>query len=172
MPKPLFPDASQYSPVPLPAQDSKDEVHLQLLFATSQYSPVSFPAHELDDPHLHSPLTQISPTLHSRSGEHLQIPLPLLAEASQYCPPVQEARVEVHLQTLYVASQYSPVIFPAQDSRDAVHLQRSFVASQYCPVISPAHESRDEVHLQMLSVASQYSPVGFAAQELDDPHLH
>ena len=88
-------------------------------------------------------LTQIGvdPLHASTVDEHLQIPFPLLA----------------------VASQNSPVDIPAHDSRFVVHLQipSPLLAdeSQNAPVDSPAHDDKVEVHLQTLLAASQYAPV-------------
>ena len=64
-PSPLFPDLSQNSPDACSAHESTDEVHLQTLFAASQNSPVLKPEQDPEDPHLHTPETQLSPvTLH------------------------------------------------------------------------------------------------------------
>ena len=88
---------------------------------------------------MHAPETQVSPEMVQAAAddEHLQIPLPLLADASQYSPvliPAQDASVDVHLQVplplLAEASQYDPVVRPAHDASAEVHLQTLFEESQ------------------------------------------
>ena len=70
-------------------------------------------------PHLQAPETHVSPdTLQASTvDEHLQMPFPLFAEASQNSPvsnPAQDGKDEVHLQILLEASQYEPVDKPEQ----------------------------------------------------------
>ena len=118
-------------------------MHLQTLLAASQYAPEVKSLQDVDVPHLQAPETQVSPeTLHASTvDEHLQIPFPLLA----------------------VASQNSPVDMLAHDARFVVHLQMPLPlladGSHNAPVDSPAHDDRVEVHLQTLLAASQYAPV-------------
>ena len=57
-------------------------------------------------------------------AEHLHSPAPELLEASQYSPVIgsaHETSDREHLQTLFAASQYAPVVLPKQDE-DVPHL--------------------------------------------------
>ena len=72
----------------------------------------------------HTPLLHIYVPVQVSLAEHLHSPAPELPEVSQYSPvkgSEHEASERVHLQTLFAASQYAPVVFPKQDE-DVPHL--------------------------------------------------
>ena len=200
MPFPPFADASQNSPVDIPEHELRLDVHLQTLLAASQYAPVDKSLQDDAVPHLQAPETHVSPdTLHASTvDEHLHMPFPPFADASQNSPvdiPEHELRLEVHLQTLLAASQYAPVDKSLHDDVDPhlqapethvspdtlhastvdEHLQMPFPlladASQNSPVAIPEHEFRLDVHLQTLLAASQYAPVDKSLQDVAVPHL-
>ena len=72
----------------------------------------------------HTPFLHLSNPVQISLSEHLHAPAPELPEASQINPvkgSVHEASDREHLQTLFAASQYAPVVLPKQDE-DVPHL--------------------------------------------------
>ena len=170
----------QVSDVPL--QESTVAEHLHTLFVESQYAPVVSPEQLDAVPHLQVPEVQVSPDiLHASAVPHLQTPLVQVSVV-----PLQEDTVAEHLQTLFVASQYAPVVSPEQ--LDAVpHMQvpevqvspdmlhAAPVPHVQTPLVQvsdvPLQESTVAEHLHTLFVASQYDPVVMPEQLEAVPHM-
>ena len=132
---------------------------------------------------MQDPELQVSPELlHASPVPHLQTPLVQVSDV-----PLQESTVAEHLHTLFVESQYAPVVSPEQ--LDAVpHLQvpevqvspdilhASAVPHLQTPLVQvsvvPLQEDTVAEHLQTLLVASQYDPAVFPTQVAAVPHWH
>jgi PhoPQ-activated pathogenicity-related protein len=154
----------QVSDVPL--QELTVDEHLHTLLLASQKDPVVIPTQVDAVPHKQDPELQVSPELlHESAVPHLQTPLVQVSDV-----PLQETTVAEHLHTLFVASQYDPVVSPEQleavphlqlpelqVSPDMLHV--SPVPHLQTPLVQvsdvPLQAGTVEEHLHTLFVASQ-----------------
>ena len=153
----------------VPLQAATVAEHLHMLLVASQYDPAVCPEQVAAVPHLQEPETQVSPEILQASDEpHLQTPAVQVSDV-----PLQAETVAEHLQRLFAASQYDPVVCPTQveavphlqvpeeqdspellQASDEPHLQTPLVQVSVVPV----HAATVDEHLHTLLAASQKDP--------------